>query len=373
MRRPPKSDNLGQRHESMLMTHRGSGAARRSVVQILAQLAQPLVVACALLAGCELERGDSDMPRWHLPPTESANAESPFAPLPASLGLPPHKVELGRRLFEDPRLSGGGDRSCADCHELTAGGVAPGESRSNHPLTQGGPYNVPTVFNVAFNFRFNWQGQYESLEDHLSGPMMSAQVMNVSSWESLVARLRPIYDDAFVAAGYRGGVSEVTIRDALATYQRSLVTPDSRFDRALRGELQLTPEEARGHSLFLDVGCVSCHQGVNIGGNMFQRYGVMTSPFDRPEVERDYGRMLITGEESDAYVFRVPSLRNVAITAPYFHDGSARTLEEAVQRMAWVQIGYQLSDDEVSDMVTFLQTLTGEYQGFSLATAEGGP
>ena len=146
------------------------------------------------------------------------------------------------------------------------------------------------------------------------------------------------------------------------------MTPNSRFDQHLRGELDLTDDEARGYGLFRDLGCVSCHQGINLGGNMFQRFGVMADAFDRPLVELDYGRMLVTGDEADAHVFRVPSLRNVAVTGPYFHDGSAPTLTEAVQTMARVQLGYALEPGETDDLVAFLNTLTGTWEGQVLAS-----
>ena len=246
--------------------------------------------------------------------------------------------------------------------------MVPGEERSNHPMNATGPYNVPTVFNVGFNARFNWQGRYTSLEAHLGGPMMSEAVMYAGTWADLEARLRPAYADAFDAAGY-SGVHEVSIRDAMALYQRSLVTPDSDFDRFLRGEEPLGELQAEGFALFGDLGCVSCHQGINLGGNMFQRFGVMEDPFDRPVLEADKGRMLITGEEEDLHVFRVPSLRNVALTAPYFHDGSAPDLDAAVRRMARVQLGYTLEDSEADALVAFLGSLTGTWEGQPLAPA----
>lgn len=302
-----------------------------------------------------------------LPSAEHATPADPFEPIPRDLGLDPARIALGEALFVDPRLSGDGERACVDCHHLGAGGVVPDEERSNHPRNETGPYNVPTVFNVAFNFRYNWQGRFETLEQHLSGPMMNAEVMNAGSWEAVVERLRPHYDQRFREAGYATGVDEDNVRDAIVTYQRSLITPDARFDRYLRGELELRPDEARGYALFRSVGCVSCHQGINVGGNLFQRFGVMQDAFDgREPSERDYGRMLVTGREDDAFVFRVPSLRNVALTAPYFHDGSAATLEEAIAHMGRVQLGAALREDEIADIAAFLRSLTGEYQGTPL-------
>ncbi len=324
-------------------------------------------LAALALACTEAPRG-AEVVTSRLPPAEHATVEDPFEPLPQSLDLDARKVELGRRLFEEPRLSGDGERACVDCHDLGAGGVVPGEARSNHPLNESGPYNVPTVFNVAFNFRYNWQGRFETLEEHLNGPMMNEAVMNAGSWPEVVARLSGEYGADFRRAGYDEGVTPTNVRDAISSYQRSLITPGSRFDRFLMGELPLEPEEERGYELFKSVGCATCHQGVNVGGNMFQRFGVIDDAFEGRELqERDYGRMLVTGREEDAFVFRVPSLRNVAITAPYFHDGSAATLEEAVVHMGRVQLGYTLDADEVDAIVAFLHTLTGTFDGVSLA------
>ena len=323
-----------------------------------------MLVCVAALCGCR-ERSDELAPfEPRLPPERVASSEDPFEPIPESLPADPKKVELGRRLFADPALSGDGSRKCTDCHDLSAGGITPGESRSNHPANPTGPYNVPTVYNVAFNFRYNWNGKFTTLEDHLGGLMMSPLVMNAGSWDQLVGRVRPEYERGFKDAGFTEGVSEKGVREVLATYQRTLITPNSKFDRFLTGEAEFSAEEKSGFELFKTVGCVSCHQGINVGGNLFQRYGVMEDPFGGRElVESDYGRMLLTGRQEDAHVFRVPSLRNVAVTAPYFHDGSAKTLEAAVQHMGRVQLGTNLTENEIDEIVAFLRTLTGEVDG----------
>jgi cytochrome c peroxidase len=320
-------------------------------------------IVVLVVAGCSPPTQSIEAGGWEsrIPAGGTATAEDPIEPIPERLPLDPRRAELGRRLFEDRRLSGDGRRACVDCHDLARGGIVPGEVHSDHPRNATGPYNVPTVFNVAFNFRYNWNGTFITLEEHLAGPMMSERVMNAGSWPDLVGRLRGPYGDDFVAAGYPDGVTEESIRDAMAVYQRSLITPGARFDRFLRGEEALTREEREGYHLFKRVGCVSCHQGINVGGNMFQRYGVMEDPFGGRELaESDFGRMQITGRQEDAYVFRVPSLRNVELTAPYFHDGSAATLEQAVTHMARVQLGYMLSEEEVASIAAFLRTLTGE-------------
>jgi len=304
-----------------------------------------------------------------LPAAERATAREPFEPIPSSLELHPTRVALGERLFAEPLLSTDGDHTCVDCHSLAEGGIVPGEARSNHPMNDTGPYNVPTVFNVAFNFKYNWQGKFDTLEEHLGGLMMKPEVMDAGSWPALAARLQPSYGADFRAAGYPR-IDQDSVRDAISTFQRSLITPDSRFDLYLRGQGALSEDEERGYRLFRDVGCVTCHQGTNVGGNLFQRFGVMEDAFGgRDLVERDYGRMLVTGREEDAHVFRVPSLRNVEVTPPYFHDGSAATLEEAVGHMGRVQLAVELSDDEVLAIATFLRSLTGRYEGRPLSEA----
>ena len=161
--------------------------------------------------------------------------------------------------------------------------------------------------------------------------------------------------------------------DALATFQRSLITPDARFDRHLRGERDaITPEEERGYQLFKDYGCVACHQGVNVGGNLFQRFGIFRDPFAQGPIRTaDLGRFTITDQPEDRFVFRVPSLRNVAVTAPYFHDGRAQTLEQAIEEMARSQLGRVLSAQELGLIAAFLRTLTGEYRGHALSARAG--
>jgi cytochrome c peroxidase len=326
-----------------------------------------LLLACAL--GCQEQVGGLPHFEPRLPPERVASREDPFEPIPESVDVDRRKAELGRRLFADPLLSGDGKRRCTDCHDLGSGGVIPGEARSNHPMNETGPYNVPTVFNVGFNFRYNWNGKFATLEAHLGGLMMAPTVMAAGSWPELLERLRPTYDEGFKQAGYPGGISERGFKDALSAYQRSLVTPNAKFDRFLKGEAELAPAERDGYELFKRIGCASCHQGINVGGNLFQRFGVMEDPFDgRAPTPNDYGRMLVTGRQEDAHVFRVPSLRNVEVTAPYFHDGSAPTLEVAVQHMGRVQLGTMLTAGEIDQIVAFLRTLTGEIDGKRLGS-----
>jgi cytochrome c peroxidase len=299
----------------------------------------------------------------------------PIAPLPPGPMLDPDRVALGERLFRDPRLSGGNRRSCAACHPLGRAGMdAQPRAIAADGKTQ--LRNTPTVFNVAFEFFLNWDGAAETLEQHAALVVLNPDLMN-TTWPEVLAKLHA--DGAYAAAfrgAYADGLTERNVLDALATFQRSLRTPDAPFDRYLRGdERALTTAEARGYQLFKSYGCVTCHQGVNVGGNMFQRFGVFPAaavPRGASEAQRytepDAGRFRVTGAPRDRGVFRVPSLRNVAVTAPYFHDGRAATLESAVDTMAKVQLGRTLKADEIDLIVQFLRTLTGRYRGAPLAS-----
>ncbi len=305
-------------------------------------------------------------------PDPSTNAVmgqgEPIKPLPLEVPLDRRKVELGRKLFHEPMLSKDNTISCASCHALSQGGVDRLVQSIGINKTPG-PINAPTVFNSGFSFRQFWDGRAESLEEQIEGPTRAAGEMG-STWEDILKKLRasPLYSEAFKKI-YPEGVQRQNIKDAIAQFERSLFTPNSRFDKFLRGrESALTAEEKEGYRKFKQYGCSSCHQGVNVGGNMFEALGAMADYFgERGNITKvDLGRFNVTGKAEDKFVFKVPSLRNVALTAPYFHDGSAQTLEAAVKVMSKYQLGRQLSDRDVSDIVQFLKTLTGEYEGKSL-------
>jgi cytochrome c peroxidase len=298
--------------------------------------------------------------------------QEPISPIVAVRDLDEAAVALGERLFHDPRLSGGADLACSSCHDLARGGDdgrALGTGRDGRPLD----FNAPTVFNVALNFRFNWRGNFRELEAQNEAALVDPQLMG-ATWEELLPRLRaiPEYARRFRAA-YGRPIRREDVLDALAAFQRSLATPGARFDRYLAGEADaLTAEEEAGYRLFKSYGCISCHQGRNVGGNLFQRFGVFANPFSGRGAGSgsDLGRFAITGLESDRHVFRVPSLRNVAATAPYLHDGRAETLAEAVAIMGRSQLGIELPRKDVELIVRFLASLNGEYRGDPIAADE---
>jgi cytochrome c peroxidase len=301
-----------------------------------------------------------------IPATEEAYVrQEPISPIPQNLPLDPARVALGRKLFHDPRLSKDNSISCASCHPLARAGTDHlVRSIGIHGTV--GRVNAPTVFNTGFNFRQFWDGRADTLEDQMEGPMLSAIEMG-STWDETLGKLRqdPAYAAEFKAA-FADGLQSRNVRVAIAEFERSLSTPDARFDRYLRGDsTALTDAERAGYAKFKSYGCVSCHQGVNIGANMFQRMGIIRDYFaDRGGItEADYGRFNVTRNDADRFFFKVPSLRNVAVTAPYFHDGSAATLEEAVAVMAKYQLGRPLPPEDLADIVRFLHALTGEFEG----------
>jgi cytochrome c peroxidase len=295
----------------------------------------------------------------------SAAADEPIQALPAPPAQDPARVEIGRRLFHDPRLSRNGRVSCASCHDLGKGG-ADGRARSTGVHGQLTGVNAPTVFNSGFNFRQFWNGRADSLEAQIDLVIRDPVEMD-SRWEDVVRKVAEDagYRSAF-AATYRDGVTQANIQNAIASFERTLVTTNSRFDRFLRGDATaISAAEKAGYLRFKQYGCVACHQGVNLGGNMFQKFGVMGDYFGQRgnTTQADLGRYAVTRVEADKHVFKVPSLRNVALTAPYFHDGSAKTLEEAVDVMFRYQLGRAASREDKDSIVKFLHTLTGQWEG----------
>ena len=279
------------------------------------------------------------------------------------------KAALGEALFHDYRLSRGDRFACHSCHLLDEGGDdqrARPEGLDGQPLL----FNAPTVFNAARNFQLNWRGNFRTIEEQNEAALLDPHVMG-TSWDELLIKLRadPSYEAAFRAA-YGASPERRSVLDALAEFQRSLVTPGASFDRYLQGQRgAITADAERGYRLFMAYGCIACHQGENVGGNLFQKFGIFANPFaeDTSDTEADLGRFTVTGGEADRHVFRVPSLRNVAVTAPYFHDGRTTSLAKAVETMARIQLGRELPMQDVRSIVAFLESLTGEYRGRSLA------
>lgn len=272
----------------------------------------------------------------------------------------PELVALGEKLFHDARLSGNMDVSCASCHHLQTGGddQLPVSVGTNGRL---GTVNAPTILNAGLNFAQFWDGRAISLEEQIDGPVHDENEMH-SSWPEIVERLG--LDDEYKKrfdALFEDGISANNIKAAIVAFENSLLTP-SRFDQFLAGDNSvLSSQERKGLNAFLSLGCAGCHQGVNLGGNMYQYLGLMGNYFaDRGKVtEADLGLFNVTKRDQDRYKFKVPTLRNVAQTAPYFHDGSVETLEDAVIKMAYYQLGFSLGEEQVLDIVAFLKTLDG--------------
>jgi cytochrome c peroxidase len=285
------------------------------------------------------------------PAFEPRASQEPITPIPAARGLDPQRLLLGKQLFGDRRLSHNNTHSCSSCHDIGTNGASANvhDTRESQQIA----LNTPTVFNSSLNFRLNWEGNFRSLEEGIEQSLRNPAIM-ASSGDEVIRKLRA---DSEMVGQFRdayGREPDVTaMLDAIATFERSLVTPDSRFDRWLMGEANaITQEELFGYQVFKSLGCVTCHQGVNVGGNLFQRHGIF-HPLGSPE----------------PVLLRVPSLRNVATTAPYFHDGSAATLPEAVKTMGIAQLDRVLTDRQITAIVAFLNTLTGTYQDQAVSSA----
>jgi cytochrome c peroxidase len=314
-----------------------------------------------LLAACEKPERERPAPASTTKLGSGLDRE-PLEPLPETPPFDRQAALLGRKLFHEKRLSVDGTIACSSCHDLAKGGD---DSRARSVGVGGrtGAINAPSVFNASLNFVQFWDGRAKTLEEQIDGPITHPAEMG-STWNDIVAKLKrdPDYTQSF-AAQYPDGITPANVRSSIAAFERTLLTRDAPFDRWLRGEHgALSTEQKTGYALFKSVGCVACHQGRNVGGTMFQRFGVLGDYFkDRGNVTAaDHGRYNVTKDESDRFVFRVPSLRNVEHTAPYFHDGSAQTLTQAVHTMIKYQLGRKLSDAQVASIVEFLKSLSGK-------------
>ncbi len=331
-------------------------------------LIQILLVSCmlSLLSGCGTE-----------PTAEQTDAASSYhnpyfaefilaitdtthmvQPIPVTVPVDIAAARLGKQLFMSPELSANNTIACATCHIITQGGD------DNRPVSTGifgrkGKLNAPTVLNSGFNIAQFWDGRAATLEEQALGPLVMPNEMGMESPQAVADKLnantkwRQLFIETFGEPATPEGIAF-----ALAEFQRTLITPNSRFDRYLQGDQNaLTPLEKEGWQAFQRLGCISCHQGINLGGGMFQKAGIFKA-FNTQHSDKWLGRFNITGDPADKFVFKVPGLRNIAETAPYFHDGSILTLELAVQIMIEKQTGHTATAQDIQAIVAFLKTLS---------------
>lgn len=299
------------------------------------------------------------------PGTLRDNANNIFKPIPeqASDKLDPNQIELGRQLFFEPRLSASHVISCNTCHNIGTGGADNVPASSGHAW-QKGARNSPTVFNAVFNIAQFWDGRAKDLEEQAKGPVQNpVEMHNTPKNVEATLSSMPEYVAAFEKAfpGDKPAVSFDNMARALQAFESTLITPDSRFDLYLKGDDNaLDAKEKKGLQTFMSSGCISCHNGVNLGGQAYFPFGLVKKPDDKILPSGDKGRFEVTKTQNDQYVFRAAPLRNVALTAPYFHSGQVWDLEEAVAIMGTAQLGKQLNAEEVGDIVAFLKTVTGK-------------
>lgn len=297
-----------------------------------------------------------------------SRAQALFKPIPTSpelggIAASAPKVELGKMLYFDPRISASHAISCNSCHSVGLGGADAQETSIGHQWQRGGR-NAPTVFNAVFNTAQFWDGRAKDLEAQAGGPMLNPIEM-ASPKEHVSEQLAAIpgYVSAFRAA-FPGEDNPVTLANAqraIAAFEATLITPNAPFDRYLRGDASaLSAAQTGGLRVFIDKGCAACHKGINIGGGMYAPFGVVENPGAELLPPNDKGRFTVTKSAADAYVFKVPTLRNIALTAPYFHSGRSWDLRQAVAVMGSSQLGTALLPGEIEAIVAFLDSLTGE-------------
>jgi len=330
-------------------------------------------IALLLLAGCDHGEATAPAPA---PAPAGPTANEPISALP-SVQTNMAEVELGRRLYFDPILSGDGSVSCATCHSLDHGGA---EDRRTSRGIGGhiGPINAPTVLNAGFNFRQFWDGRAADLQEQAGGPVENPGEMG-ATFAQVIPRIQADewYPTHFAQVFGEGDtITKANITHAIAEYERSLVTP-SPVDRYLAGQADaLDAQQLRGYALFKSVGCAGCHAGVGVGGNSYQKLGAVEDYFalrGGEQTDADQGRFNVSQDEADRHRFKVPTLRNVAESGPYFHDGSEPALAGAVRTMARVQLGQRLTTDQVADLVAFLGALSGELPAHARLPADQAP
>ena len=311
-----------------------------------------LVTALALVSSVSMASA------WEtLPTSASAPADNPTTA---------EKIELGKMLYHDPRLSSTGTVSCASCHNTMLGGE---DNRPNSMGVNGqtGGRSAPTVWNSAFNDVQFWDGRAASLEAQAAGPVTNPIEMGMKSWDDVVARLKTIhgYQVAFEQAFGGNAITKDNATKAIAAYERTLITPNSPYDNYVSGDKSaLTDQQVRGMNKVLELGCTGCHSGPAFNGpGMFQKFPIHSNAFyaAKYHFKDDKGLAEVTKKADDEHMWKVPTLRNIALTAPYFHNGIVKTLDEAVTVMAKVQLDKDLSKDDVADIVAFLNSLSGEF------------
>lgn len=294
-------------------------------------------------------------------------ANETIRPIEDAIEVDSLKVILGEMLYHDTRLSVDNTVSCATCHGLNTAGV------DNKQYSEGvrglkGGVNAPTVFNAHYNFVQFWDGRAATLAEQAAGPPLNPVEMASSSFDEICAKLKAdaAFEKAFSAV-YPEGITEKNVTNAIQEFERTLLTPNSPFDKYLKGDKNaINAEELSGYELFKKYDCATCHVGENLGGRSYELMGIMNDYFKDRGTEltvEDNGRNKETKLERDIHRFKVPGLRNVALTAPYFHDGTQATLDDAVRAMAKYEVGLEIKADETSAIVAFLKTLTGEYKG----------
>ncbi|KGK42551.1 hypothetical protein LH51_06390 [Nitrincola sp. A-D6] len=291
-------------------------------------------------------------------------ANNAILPVPEAPNEHTGKVQLGDQLFHDVRLSADNTISCASCHDLAHNGA------DRRPFSVGvggklGHIRSPSVYNSQLNHVQFWDGRARDLEEQVDGPVHDPVEM-ASNWDEVVAKLMLDSDmQQQFNALFPDGITPTNIRSALASFQRTLVLTDAPFDRWLQGdETAITAQQQRGYQKFRDYGCISCHQGANVGGNMFARMGSLENYFalkGEAISQADLGRFNVTGQDQHRYVFKVPGLRTASLNSFFFHDASADTLEDAIATMARFQLGREMTQEDITEIAAFIQSLTGEH------------
>jgi cytochrome c peroxidase len=307
---------------------------------------------------------------WDVLPTQ--------AEAPADNPTTAAKVELGQMLYHDPRLSSTGTVSCSSCHNTMLGGE---DNRPNSMGVNGqtGGRSAPTVWNAAFNKVQFWDGRAASLEEQAAGPVTNPIEMGMKSWDDVVARLQSIegYQQSFEQAFGKDSISKDNATKAIAAYERTLITPNSPYDRYVAGDKSaLSAQQIRGMEKVAELGCTHCHSGPAFNGpGMFQKFPMIPNGYFEAQYhfKKDKGLAEVSKSPADEHLWKVPTLRNVALTAPYFHNGSVKSLDKAVTLMAKLQLDKDLSKEEVADIVAFLNGLTGEFPKQKMPVLPGTP